>query len=222
MCGRFTLTADAKKLAESFVDFTPPRENPPRYNIAPSQPVAVVANTGNNKIDFFVWGLIPSWAKDPKIGNNLINARSETLAEKPSFRTAYRRRRCLILTDGFYEWRKNPDKTKTPMYIQLESREPFAFAGLWEQWVSPHGDEILSCTIITTQPNQFMAQIHNRMPVILPPQAYAQWLDPAEQKPDILQPLLKPYPAEEMTAYPVSTQVNNPRNNAPDCILPLN
>jgi putative SOS response-associated peptidase YedK len=222
MCGRFTLTADAKKLAESFVDFTPPPENPPRYNIAPSQPVAVVANTGENKIDFFTWGLIPSWAKDPKIGNNLINARSETLAEKPSFRTAYRRRRCLILTDGFYEWRKNPDKTKTPMYIQLESQEPFAFAGLWEQWYSPHGDEVLSCTIITTQPNEFMAQIHNRMPVILPPQAYAQWLAPAEQKPDILQPLLKPYPAEEMTAYPVSTLVNNPRNNTPDCILPAN
>ena len=222
MCGRFTLTADAKKLAESFVDFTPPRENPPRYNIAPSQPVAVVANTGDNKIDFFVWGLIPSWAKDPKIGNKLINARSETLAEKPSFRTAYRRRRCLILTDGFYEWRKNPDKTKTPMYIQLESQEPFAFAGLWEQWYSPHGDEVLSCTIITTQPNEFMSQIHNRMPVILPPEAYARWLDPAEQKPDTLQPLLKSYPAEEMAAYPVSTQVNNPRNDVPDCILPVN
>ena len=222
MCGRFTLTADAKKLAESFVDFAPPPENPPRYNIAPSQPVAVVANTGDNKIDFFVWGLIPSWAKDPKIGNKLINARSETLAEKPSFRTAYRRRRCLILTDGFYEWRKNPDKTKTPMYIQLESQEPFAFAGLWEQWYSPHGDEVLSCTIITTQPNEFMSQIHNRMPVILPPEAYARWLDPAEQKPDTLQPLLKPYPAEEMAAYPVSTQVNNPRNNVPDCILPVN
>ena len=222
MCGRFTLTADAKKLAESFVDFTPPRENPPRYNIAPSQPVAVVANTGDNKIDFFVWGLIPSWAKDPKIGNKLINARSETLAEKPSFRTAYRRRRCLILTDGFYEWRKNPDKTKTPMYIQLESQEPFAFAGLWEQWYSPHGDEVLSCTIITTQPNKFMSQIHNRMPVILPPEAYARWLDPAEQKPDTLQPLLKSYPAEEMAAYPVSTQVNNPRNDVPDCILPVN
>ena len=222
MCGRFTLTADAKKLAESFVDFTPPPENTPRYNIAPSQPVAVVANTGENKIDFFTWGLIPSWAKDPKIGNKLINARSETLAEKPSFRTAYRRRRCLILTDGFYEWRKNADKTKTPMYIQLESQEPFAFAGLWEQWFSPHGDQVLTCTIITTQPNDFMAQIHNRMPVILPPEAYTQWLDPAEQKPDTLQPLLKPYPAEEMTAYPVSRQVNNPRNDVPDCILPVN
>ena len=222
MCGRFTLTADAKKLAESFVDFAPPPENRPRYNIAPSQPVAVVANTGENKIDFFTWGLIPSWAKDPKIGNRLINARSETLAEKPSFRTAYRRRRCLILTDGFYEWRKNPDKTKTPMYIQLESQEPFAFAGLWEQWFSPHGDQVLTCTIITTQPNDFMAQIHNRMPVILPPEAYAQWLDPVEQKPDTLQPLLKPYPAEEMTAYPVSRQVNNPRNDVPDCILPVN
>lgn len=221
MCGRFTLTVDTQKLTEAFAQFEPPKELFPRYNIAPSQPVAVVANTGQNKVDFFVWGLIPSWAKDPKIGNRMINARSETLAEKPSFRTAYRRRRCLVLADGFYEWRKNPDKTKTPMYLQLKSKEPFAFAGLWEQWHSPHGDEVLSCTIITTRPNDFVAQIHNRMPVILPPQAYEQWLDPAEQQPDRLQPLLAPYPAQEMSAYPVSRVVNNPQNESPDCIAPV-
>jgi len=221
MCGRFTLTVDTQKLAEAFTQFEPPKELSPRYNIAPSQPVAVVANTGQNKVDFFVWGLIPSWAKDPKIGNRMINARSETLAEKPSFRTAYRRRRCLVLADGFYEWRKNPDKTKTPVYLQLKSKEPFAFAGLWEQWHSPHGDEVLSCTIITTRPNDFVAQIHNRMPVILPPQAYEQWLDPAEQQPDRLQPLLGPYPAQEMSAYPVSRVVNNPQNESPDCIAPV-
>ena len=221
MCGRFSLTTDKKRLAEAFAEFEPPREIVPRYNIAPSQPIAVVANDGQNKVDYFVWGLIPSWAKDPAIGNKMINARSETLAEKPSFKTAYKRRRCLILSDGFYEWRKNPDKTKTPMYIQLESREPFAFAGLWESWHSAEGDNILSCTIITTQPNDFMANIHNRMPVILPRQAYSQWLDPAEQNPDQLQHLLVPYPAEEMTAYPVSTVVNNPRNESPECIEPL-
>jgi putative SOS response-associated peptidase YedK len=222
MCGRFTLNADQKKLAESFVDFEAPKEARPRFNIAPSQPVAVVANDGQNKIDYFTWGLIPSWAKDPAVGNRMIDARSETLAEKPSFRSAYRRRRCLILADGFYEWRKNPDKTKTPLYIQLESKEPFALAGLWERWHSPHGDEVLSCTIITTSPNEFMAKIHNRMPVILPQEAYEQWLEPSEQQPELLQPLLSPFPAELMTAYPVSTIVNNPRNETPDCIAPLN
>jgi putative SOS response-associated peptidase YedK len=221
MCGRFTLTTSAKKLAEAFSNFQPPAELTPRYNVAPSQPVAVVANNGQNKVDFFTWGLIPSWAKDPSVGDRMINARSETLAEKPSFRTAYRRRRCLILADGFFEWRRNPDKSKTPMYIQLESREPFAFAGLWEEWHSSEGDEILSCTIITTQPNEFMAKIHNRMPVILAREAYAQWLDPGEQKPDQLQGLLVPYPAEQMMAYPVSTLVNNPRNDTPDCISPV-
>lgn len=221
MCGRFTLTTNVKKLAEAFTNFQPPTELPPRYNIAPSQPVAVVANTGQNKVDFFTWGLIPSWAKDPAVGNRMINARSETLAEKPSFRTAYRRRRCLVLADGFFEWRRNPDKSKTPMYIQLESQETFGFAGLWEEWHSPQGDQILSCTIITTEPNEFMAKIHNRMPVILPREAYAQWLDPAEQKPDQLQELLRPYPAEQMMAYPVSTLVNNPRNDSPDCISPV-
>lgn len=221
MCGRFTLTQTTQQLAEAFQQFTPPPDFTPRYNIAPSQPVAVVANDGQQKIDFFVWGLIPSWAKDPTIGNRLINARAETLAEKPSFRAAYRRRRCLVLGDGFYEWQKNPDKSKTPMYIQLESRQPFAFAGLWEQWYSSEGDEVLSCTIITTKPNDFVAKIHNRMPVILPPEAYEPWLDPTEQKPERLQPLLGPFPAEQMTAYPVSRLVNNPRHDSPDCIAPL-
>ncbi|MCG3206849.1 MAG: putative SOS response-associated peptidase YedK [Anaerolineae bacterium] len=221
MCGRFTLTQNSQQLAESFQQFAPPADFSPRYNIAPTQPVAVVANDGRQQIDFFVWGLIPSWAKEPSIGNKLINARAETLAEKPSFRSAYRRRRCLILADGFFEWRKNPDNSKTPLYIQLEGQEPFAFAGLWEQWHSPQGDEVLSCTIITTEPNALMAKIHNRMPVILPPAAYNQWLDPAEQKPERLQSLLAPFPAEQMTAYPVSRVVNNPRFDGPDCIAPL-
>lgn len=221
MCGRFTLTTNVKQLAEAFAQYSPPADFTPRFNIAPSQPVAVVANDGRQAIDFFVWGLIPGWAKDPKIGSRMINARSETLAEKPSFRAAYRRRRCLILADGFYEWRKAGDKSKTPMYIQLESREPFAFAGLWERWHSPHGDEVLSCTIITTQPNDFMAKIHNRMPVILPPDAHERWLEPAEQSPAALQSLLAPFPAEQMTAYPVSTFVNSPRNDSPQCVVPL-
>ena len=209
MCGRFTLTADPKKLAEAFAGFEVPDDLTPRYNIAPSQPVAVIANNGQNKVEFFQWGLIPSWAKDPKIGNRMINARSETLADKPSFRNAYKRRRCLVLADGFYEWRKEPgQKTKTPMYIRLQSGEPFGFAGLWESWRSPEDDTVLSCTIITTTPNDLVKEIHNRMPVILDRAAYDLWLDPGEQSPDRLQEWLRPYPAAEMTAYPVSRLVN--------------
>ena len=223
MCGRFTLKTNTKKLAEAFSGLIneAPAAAEPRYNISPSQPVAVIANNGHNKIEYFQWGLIPSWAKDPSIGNRMINARAETLAEKSSFRTAYRRRRCLVLADGFYEWRKNPDKTKTPLYISLASESPFAFAGLWEWWHGGDGSEILSCTIITTTPNSLMASIHDRMPVILPAEAYSQWLDPAEQTPDQLDPLLKPYPAEWMKAYPVSTLVNNPRNDLPECVASI-
>lgn len=221
MCGRFTI-ANPEQLKESFQEFTFPTEMQPRYNIAPTQPIAVVPNTSDGAVDFFHWGLIPHWAKDPKIGNRMINARSETLAEKPSFKNAYKRRRCLILADGFYEWRKEAgSKNKTPMWIHLESGEPFAFAGLWEIWQDgASGSEVRSCTIITTEPNDFMAKIHNRMPVILPREAYDDWLDPAERKPDSLQGLLKPFPAELMTAYPVSRAVNNPRNDAPECIEP--
>jgi putative SOS response-associated peptidase YedK len=223
MCGRFTLFVDPKDLMEAFPGFATPVEWTPRYNIAPSQPVAAIANNGQNKIEFFRWGLIPSWAKDPKIGNRMINARAETVAEKPSFRAAYRRRRCLVLADGFYEWRKEPgQRAKTPMYIRLKSGEPFAFAGLWETWRSPDDQTVLSCNIITTTPNALVERIHNRMPVILEPQAYALWLDPAEQSPERLGVWLKPYPAAQMTAYPVSRLVNSPSNDSPDCIAPLN
>jgi putative SOS response-associated peptidase YedK len=221
MCGRFSL-ANPQQLAETFAGIELPAGLPPRYNIAPSQPVAVIANNNPHKLEFFQWGLIPSWAKDPAIGQQMINARAETLAEKPSFKNAYRRRRCLVLADGFYEWRKEADtKTKTPMYIKLESGQPFALAGLWERWASADGDEILSCTIITTTPNELMAAIHNRMPVILPPEAYTLWLNPAERGPAELENLLRPFPANEMTAYPVSKLVNSPRNDSPACIEPV-
>jgi putative SOS response-associated peptidase YedK len=181
----------------------------------------VIANTGQNKIDFFQWGLIPAWAKDAKIGSQLINARAETLAGKPAFRAAYRRRRCLVLADGFYEWRVEPgQKAKTPLYIQLATSRPFAFAGLWEAWQSPQADTIWSCAIITTTPNTLIAPIHNRMPVILPPSDYARWLAPTEQSPEQLQELLKPYPAAEMTAWPVSKLVNDPNHDVPECIAP--
>ena len=221
MCGRFTLTLPPKQLELAFPWLTTPKELAPRYNIAPTQPVAIVPNNGQNRIEFFRWGLIPSWATDPRIGNRMINARSETLAQKPSFRAAYRRRRCLVLADGFYEWRKEPGRrTKTPFYLQSKSGKPFAFAGLWETWRGLDGLAIPSCTIITTRPNALVEPIHNRMPVILPPAAYEQWLDPAEGSPAQLQPLLRPYPAEEMTAYAVSTLVNSPRNDTPACIVP--
>jgi len=196
-----------------------PQGMQPHFNIAPTQPVAVVPNDGRNKLDFFVWGLIPSWAKDPNIGSRLINARAETLHEKPSFRTAFRRRRCLVLADGFYEWRQ-AERGKTPMYIRLASGKPFAFAGLWESWNSPDGSNVLSCTIITTQPNELMATIHNRMPVILPEEAYPIWLESSEADPQRLTGLLKPYPAEQMQAYPVSPLVNSPKNDLPELIRP--
>ncbi len=223
MCGRFTLTVESSQLQDTFPWLNIAEGSiSPRYNIAPNQPVAVVPNDGHHRLDFFLWGLIPSWAQDPKIGNRLINARAETLAEKPAFRSAFRRRRCLILADGFYEWRKEADgKSKTPMYICLKSKAPFAFAGLWEAWHSPDGSQILSCTIITTSPNELLKTIHNRMPVILPSQTYSKWLTPGEVSPSELQSLLRPYPPEEMIAYPVSRAVNNPDIDAPELIQPL-
>jgi putative SOS response-associated peptidase YedK len=221
MCGRYTLTVSPEELSETFAWLNIPSGVTPRYNIAPSQPVAVVPNDGQNRLDFFNWGLVPSWAKDPQMGNRMINARAETLAEKPAFRAAFRRRRCLVLADGFYEWKQEPErKAKTPMYIRLASGRPFAFAGLWESWNSPDGSNILSCTIITTTPNTLMEAIHNRMPVILPEAAYPLWLATGDQNPSTLQPLLQSYPADQMQAYPVSTLVNSPANDLAACIQP--
>ena len=220
MCGRFSLWLSLTELVDAFPDFTFPAEMPTRYNIAPTQDVAVVPNDGGNRVAFFRWGLVPFWAKSPSIGNRMINARAETVAEKPAFRAAYRRRRCLILADGFYEWRKEPgSKVKTPMYVQLASKQPFAFAGLWELW-RPDDTPVLSCTIITTTPNALLAPIHNRMPAILPPEAYARWLDAAEQKPGALSDLLRPYPADQMIAYAVSRVVNSPANDVSACVEP--
>ncbi len=221
MCGRFTLTLTGEQLSLAFPWPTANGDLTPRYNIAPSQMVAVVPNREEPQIESFRWGLIPSWAKDPSIGNRMINARAETLAEKPSFRTAYRRRRCLVLADGFYEWQSRPgQRTKTPYYVRLQSQDAFAFAGLWETWRDPEGSWIPSCTIITTRPNELVEPIHNRMPVILRRDDYEQWLDPSEVQSSLLQPLLEPYPSSDMTAYPVSTLVNDPRNDLAECIVP--
>ncbi len=227
MCGRFTFASDTETLQQAFFDFEVPMNLSPRYNISPTQDVAVIANTETSpeggQVEFFHWGLIPSWAKDPSIGNRMINARSETLAEKPSFRSAYKRRRCLILSDGYYEWQKIPgERLKQPVYIRLKSEKPFALAGLWEIWQPKDMEEpIRSCTIITCPPNILLEEIHHRMPVILPQDAYAEWLSPDERSADTLQSLLIPYPDEEMEAYPVSRFVNRPMNDSPECIVPL-
>jgi putative SOS response-associated peptidase YedK len=211
MCGRFTLTVDPADLQDAFGLSEPaPAGLTPRYNIAPTQPVAVVPNLAPRKLEMFKWGLIPSWAKDPKIGNALINARSETVAEKPAFRAAFKRRRCLIPADGFYEW-KRAGKTKTPLYIQLKGGEPFALAGLWEIWTAPDGSAVNTCTIITTEPNALMKDIHDRMPVILPPSEYDAWLTPGELPAEKAVALLKPFAASKMKARAVSSLVNNPR-----------
>lgn len=221
MCGRFTLTADPAELADVFGSYEFPTQFAPRFNIAPSQPILAIPNDAKNKADFFLWGLIPSWAKDPAIGNKLINARGETAAEKPSFRGGFKYKRCLILADGFYEWKATAGaKTKTPYFIHMKDRKPFAFAGLWDVWNSPEGDALRTCTIITTEPNELMSALHNRMPVILDPNDYDAWLDPAPQTPENLTHLIKPFPADAMSAHPVSTLVNKPGNDRPECVLP--
>jgi putative SOS response-associated peptidase YedK len=180
----------------------------------------VIEDEKGNRGGLLRWGLIPSWAKDAAIGNRMINARAETVAEKPSFRRALQQRRCLILADGFYEWRQE-GKKKTPLFITLASREPFAFAGLWETWRPPDGEAIHSCTIITTTPNALMESIHNRMPVILAREAETTWLDRTITEPEKLLPLLVPYPETLMDAYEVALTVNSPRNDSPACIAPI-
>ncbi len=221
MCGRFTLTADLEQLAERFSFRAANLSFQPHYNIAPSQPVLAIIGAEERRAGFLRWGLIPSWAKDLTIGNRMINARAETLAEKPSFRRALQKRRCVVLADGFYEW-KQEGKKKTPMYITLKSHEVFGFAGLWETWKSPEAETIHSCTIITTTPNSFMESIHTRMPVILPRGAETLWLDHSLEDPARLLPILAPYAEGAMEAYAVSPAVNSPRNDSPVCIEPIN
>ena len=221
MCGRFTLTVDPAEAQDTFSNYSFPEKFAPRFNIAPTQPVLAIPNDDKFTADFFVWGLIPMWAKDPQIGNRLINARGETLAEKPAFRGSLKYKRCLILADGFYEWKSaQGKKAKTPFFIHMKDRKPFAFAGLWDSWNSPDGSQIKTCTIITTEPNELMSLLHNRMPVILHPRDYAKWLDPSPQTPDQLMPLLKPFPADKMDAYPVTPLVNKPANDIPELVVP--
>ena len=219
MCGRYTLRTPVDTLAEQFGITGPLPEVPVRYNVAPTQEVAAVLAEDNERhLQMLRWGLIPSWADDPAIGNKMINARSETAAGKPSFRGAFKKRRCLILADGFYEWQK-VNGGKQPYYIHMEDELPFAFAGLWEVW-DKHGEEIRSCTILTTDANDLVGEIHHRMPVILPPENYDLWLDPDIREAEPLRDVLRPYPGDFMDAYPVSRRVNKPSNDEPGCIEP--
>jgi len=223
MCGRYTIRSSGKLLA----DFFGLAQEPvlaARYNVAPSQPVPIVrvirANpeTKERELVPVRWGLVPSWADDPAIGNRLINARAETVASKPSFRSAFKNRRCLVPADGFYEWKREGNQ-KQPVYIRRKDGQPFAFAGLWEQW-EREGEVIESCVIITTEANELMAEYHDRMPVIVDPKDYDLWLDPEVQDLAKLEPLLRPCPSDEMEVYPVSRLVNDPKHEDPKCVEP--
>ena len=220
MCGRYSLTADEKQINARFGARSMPSARTARYNIAPTQPVWALVHTEELQLVALRWGLIPSWAKDKAIGNRMINARAEGIAEKPSFRRALRTRRCLVLADGFYEWKKMGAST-VPHYIRLKSGAPFGFAGVWERWSAPSGETIQSCAIITTTANTLMADIHHRMPVILPGEAEEHWLDPTVEDPQKMLPLLQPYTEAELEAYAVSTLVNSPRNDVAACIKPV-
>jgi len=218
VCGRFTVTTPADVVADIFgVDAAP--QLAPRYNVAPTQTVAIVrAGTGRREMALARWGLIPFWAKDPAIGNRLINARAETVAEKPAFRAAFRKRRCLVPADGFYEWQKR-DGAKQPYLIHGRDRRPLAMAGLWESWLGPDDEPLESFTIITTQANGLMKPIHHRMPVILPAALHDDWLGGGAG--DVLVEMLTPCADDVLIAEPVSTHVNNPRHDDAKCVEPV-
>ena len=220
MCGRYTLIADLGDLAQRFEFDGSDFSYDPGYNIAPTESVVTVRNVESREAALMRWGLVPFWAKDPKIGARMINARAETVAEKPAFRNALKKRRCLVLADGYYEWQKTP-VGKRPYRIILKSGEPFAMAGLWETWKDPQGNVVPSCTIITTSANDFLSPIHDRMPVILPRESEELWLDPDTKDPGALKGIFTPYSNEGMDAYEISTLVNSAANNDPEVIARL-
>ncbi len=224
MCGRFTLRTRLNLLLQQFAaEVSSEHELPlfgPRYNIAPTQEILAIRPADGRRVATMLrWGLVPSWAKDIKSGAPLINARADTLANKPTFRTAFRKRRCLIPADGFYEWQKLDDGTKQPFYIHRPDNQPFAFAGLWERW--DRGPTVESCAIVTTDANKQMCKLHDRMPVILALSDYALWLDPAVDDTAALQHLLAPCGEDELVAEPVSSHVNRVANADEKCIEPL-
>lgn len=219
MCGRYTLSSPSAKLFEKFEIGGEAPELTPNYNVAPTQSVAaIIEGDGIRRLEALRWGLVPSWAKDPSIGSRMINARSETAHEKPSFRTAFKRRRCLIPADGFYEWKKE-EGGKQPFHIHMKDGEPFAFAGLWETWDGGEG-EVRTCAILTTEANEMMSEIHHRMPVILPAELHDAWLGGEAEKDELIA-MMEPHPSGGMEAYPVSRFVNKPSNNDPSCVEPV-
>jgi putative SOS response-associated peptidase YedK len=224
MCGRYTLKTGAEELT-SFLQATLAVDasglgHSPRFNVAPTQSAPVVLNRAPPLPANLRWGLVPSWAESPAVGSRLINARAETLATSPAFRAALRRRRCLVLADGFFEWRR-AGRVREPIYLSLADGRPFALAGLWEYWRDSEGQGLSTFTIVTVAANAFVAPIHNRMPAILPPADWPQWLEPAEVAPDVVAPLCRPAPADWLRAWPVSPLVNSPRQDGPGCVEAL-
>jgi putative SOS response-associated peptidase YedK len=221
MCGRFTQAAPGEVIAEVF-GLAEALALTPRYNIAPTQEVAAVRASagGGRELVALRWGLLPPWANDRALAARMINARAETVAAKPAFRSAFRARRCLVVADGFYEWQRR-GAGKRPYFVGLADNRPFGFAGLWERWSGPDGEAVESCTIVTTTANELVAPIHDRMPVILDPAQFDLWLDPAVRDPEAVRPLLRPHAAAGMRAVAVSELVNSPRNDVPECREPL-
>jgi putative SOS response-associated peptidase YedK len=217
MCGRFLLSKSPDEIARWFATRNATPNSPPRYNVAPTHDVLAVRfdpATGERTLDALRWGLVPYWAKDIKIGASLINAKAETIAEKPAFREAFKSRRCLIAADGFYEWKKLDAKTRQPYAIVMKDRCLFGFAGLWERWKDKASGEVVrSCTIVTTTPNEICAPIHDRMPAIVAPEDYGKWLGESDADPVRLLRMLRPFPAEAMMAFPVDARVGNVKND---------
>ena len=221
MCGRYSQQHTAEEIAERFEIIDPEFSFPPRYNIAPSQIVPIIIAQEQRRLVGCKWGLVPFWAKDPSIANRTINAKSETLAQKPAFKYAVVKRRCLIPADGFYEWQKQPKGPGQPFYIRRPDHGLFAFAGLWEGWTSPEGERLRTFTIITVEPNETIRPIHDRMPAIIQPEAEAMWLDSSIQDPIHVLPLLQPYPETDLEMFRVSRAVNYPATDEPSLIEPL-
>jgi putative SOS response-associated peptidase YedK len=219
MCGRFAQRSDPKRLAKEFKVAEVPNVEA-RYNLAPTQDILAVRESPDGReMTFLKWELIPSWSKDTSIGSRLINARSETAEEKPSFRQAFKQRRCIIPADGFYEWQRTNGK-KQPFFFRMRDESPFGFAGLWERWQGMGGEAINSCTILTTEANEILRPVHDRMPVILHSDDNELWLDEDVRKRDLLKELLRPYTAEKMVSYPVSRLINSPLNQGAELVIP--
>lgn len=222
MCARVTLRSNAEKIREEFgiSESQPSPDFRPSYNVSPGTEVLAVVRNGENRLALFRWGLVPSWARDPSIGNRLINARAETLARRPAYRDALLKRRCLVVVDGFYEWRKEGGRS-IPFFVHMTTNAPFGLAGLYEHWRSPEGRDVATCTVVTSRANQLLGAIHDRMPAIIAREERDAWLDPHTRDLAALGKLLQPFPPEKMEAYRVSAFVNSATHDSPECIRPL-